>query len=143
MDFSDAFLQKVGGRGVMGIFGGLTGLLGLVWVAFCVGIAVGWAWKPRWVNLDASSESKAHDHNGNGTWSPSPLPLSPKKAFGSAPCLNSLNYPGFDQQPCGVAAAKHAGVEVSEDELLSSETKHVQPEAREEMWRAVTDIDER
>lgn len=41
MAFAEAFLEILG----------MIQLLGPVWVAFLLGIMVGWAWKPRWATL--------------------------------------------------------------------------------------------
>ncbi|KAJ7965250.1 StAR-related lipid transfer protein like [Quillaja saponaria] len=59
-----------------------------IWVAFLIGVIVGWAWNPKWVSLGREkltcSVSKSLD-----LWSPL-SDVSPLKRFSSAPCLNSL-----------------------------------------------------
>ncbi|CAM8971767.1 unnamed protein product [Rhodiola kirilowii] len=141
MDWNEAFLD---GHGVIRVFGDLMRLLAPVWLAFCIGMVVGWAWKPRWANMEKGSNSRTSCASPSSL---SPLPLSPKKAFGSAPCLYSLNYHGFEQKSYSFVAARDVGDKVEEDEPLSAtapETKDVkdmQSPQVTEMSSAVTDED--
>ncbi|KAK9291993.1 hypothetical protein L1049_019945 [Liquidambar formosana] len=89
--------------------------LGPIWIAFLVGVVLGWAWKPKWVNLGGGkleySESKTFDLSAPP--SPSPLISSLVKSFNLAPCLNSLK----EQPPsCRGAWVVDSGV----DKELSS-----------------------
>ncbi|XP_059667316.1 uncharacterized protein LOC132312812 isoform X2 [Cornus florida] len=56
-----------------------------VWIAFLVGVLVGWVWKPRWANS-----------RNNGKFdcsSPTSIISSPVKGFGSMQSLNSSKVP--------------------------------------------------
>ncbi|CAN8252809.1 unnamed protein product [Cochlearia groenlandica] len=84
----------------------LSIILGLImgWLAFVVGLLIGWAWRPRWVSssssssctnnnkakLQCSAPRKSFDLSLQSQ-SPSPRSVaSPLKGFGSAPCLKAL-----------------------------------------------------
>lgn len=66
--------------------------LGPVWIAFFIGVVVGWLWKPKWANL----ERRKLDFPVSKTLyspavpSPSQSISSPVKGFGLGSCLNSL-----------------------------------------------------
>ncbi|CAL1404403.1 unnamed protein product [Linum trigynum] len=71
----------------------------LMWVAFLVGVTIGWMWKPSWAPgltqqgslVSSSSSSSAHKLvDSSPPSSPSRCPDSPVKGFGSAPCLTSF-----------------------------------------------------
>ncbi|XP_007039199.2 PREDICTED: uncharacterized protein LOC18605857 [Theobroma cacao] len=66
--------------------------MGPLWIAFLVGIIVGWAWKPKWASQGTQKLSCAVSKSLELSLSPSPSksPMSPLKSIGSAPCLNSL-----------------------------------------------------
>ena len=64
-----------------------------VWIAFLVGVIVGWAWKPRWVT------TQGYNGKFNCLAVPSPLVAvisSPVKGLGSIQSLNSFG-------PCAMA----------------------------------------
>ncbi|XVF10177.1 hypothetical protein REPUB_Repub07fG0160200 [Reevesia pubescens] len=65
--------------------------LGSFWIAFLVGIIVGWAWKPKWASNGTKKLSCAVSKSLELSVpsSPSKSPVSPLKNFGSAPFLNS------------------------------------------------------
>lgn len=45
-------LQRILERPTMvGVYTGLMMFLAPIWIAFVLGVMVGWAWKPKWVNL--------------------------------------------------------------------------------------------
>ncbi|CAL1366523.1 unnamed protein product [Linum trigynum] len=85
----------------VGVFLGTSHFLGamvfliLIWVAFLVGVAIGWVWKPSWAPglsqlgslVSSSAAAAAHKLVDS---SPSRCPASPLKGFGSAPCLTSF-----------------------------------------------------
>lgn len=74
-------------------------IIGLItgWLAFVVGLLIGWTWKPRWVSSsDDRSKVKLRcsvprSFDMSLPSSPSPRSAtSPLKGFGSAPCLKAL-----------------------------------------------------
>ncbi|OMO95081.1 hypothetical protein CCACVL1_05582 [Corchorus capsularis] len=78
--------------------------MGLLWIAFLVGILVGWGWKPKWASRGTQKlscvVSKSLElslpptpSSSSSSSPPSTLPTSPLKGFGSAPCLKSLKKP--------------------------------------------------
>ncbi|KAK4749741.1 hypothetical protein SAY87_027190 [Trapa incisa] len=81
---------------------GLVSVLLPVWVAFIVGAAIGWLWRPK---LWAKKPGKVSCVLKNPASlilpsSPTPrTPTSPLKGFSSAPCLNSLDLLGPDSGP--------------------------------------------
>ncbi|KAJ0261679.1 Polyketide cyclase/dehydrase and lipid transport superfamily protein [Hirschfeldia incana] len=73
--------------------------LGLIagWLAFVVGLLIGWAWKPRWVSCPSEDEvnlqcsAPSSFELASQSSSPSPRSAtSPFKGFGSAPCFKAL-----------------------------------------------------
>ncbi|KAJ4866741.1 Polyketide cyclase/dehydrase and lipid transport superfamily protein [Raphanus sativus] len=77
----------------------VTIILGLIagWLAFVVGLLIGWAWKPRWVSSPSEDEVKSQCsaprsfESSSPSSSPSPRSAtSPLKGFGSAPCFKAL-----------------------------------------------------
>ncbi|MBA0744457.1 hypothetical protein Gogos_007077 [Gossypium gossypioides] len=63
------------------------------WIAFLVGILVGWAWKPKWAELLTQKLSSVVSKSLELSL-PSSSSMSPMfclKNFGSSSCLNSLN----------------------------------------------------
>lgn len=74
---------------ILGLFTG--------WLAFVVGLIIGWTWKPRWVSSSSSSNREAKLRcsapRSFDLSLPSPSSSSvssPLKGFGSAPCLKAL-----------------------------------------------------
>ncbi|XP_071929286.1 uncharacterized protein [Coffea arabica] len=51
MAVADAFLEILTRPTMGGMVVGVIMLLGPVWVAFLLGVMLGWAWKPRWASL--------------------------------------------------------------------------------------------
>lgn len=51
MALVEAFLEIFGRPTIWAMILGMIQLLGPVWIAFLVGVTVGWAWKPRWASL--------------------------------------------------------------------------------------------
>lgn len=73
-------------------------ILGLIagWLAFVVGLIIGWTWKPRWVSDSNNRQVKLKCSAPRSfdlslpSSSPSSSVTSPLKGFGSAPCLKAL-----------------------------------------------------
>ncbi|CAA0409710.1 unnamed protein product [Arabidopsis thaliana] len=73
-------------------------ILGLItgWLAFVIGLVIGWAWKPRWVSSSNNRQVKLQCSAPRSfdlslpSSSPSSVVTSPLKGFGSAPCLKAL-----------------------------------------------------
>ncbi|KAG2333102.1 hypothetical protein Bca52824_004282 [Brassica carinata] len=73
-------------------------ILGLIagWLAFVVGLLIGWAWKPRWVSSPSEDEVESQCSAPSSLESSSPSSPSPHsaasllKGFGSAPCFKAL-----------------------------------------------------
>ncbi|KAF8116854.1 hypothetical protein N665_0014s0115 [Sinapis alba] len=73
-------------------------ILGLIagWLAFVVGLLIGWAWKPRWVSSPSEDEVKLQCSAPSSfelslSSSPSPRSVaSPLKGFGSASCFKAF-----------------------------------------------------
>ncbi|KAJ9174346.1 hypothetical protein P3X46_017377 [Hevea brasiliensis] len=91
--------------------------LGLVWIAFLVGLVIGWAWKPKWVTVRGDKltfhVSKFLDLS---------LPSSPLKGFASASCSNSFMISSKKDEPCHVdnpADKKSTSLSISEYENCS------------------------
>lgn len=63
------------------------------WIAFLVGILVGWAWKPKWVELLTQKLSSIGSISLELSLpsSSSTSPMFYLKNFGSSSCLNSFN----------------------------------------------------
>ncbi|TKY74018.1 StAR-related lipid transfer protein 7 [Spatholobus suberectus] len=98
---------------------GLCTVIGMffspLWVAFFVGVIVGWLWKPKWARLGKEkltiSLAKCLDFaSPSSASSPSKSVVSPMKSCSSSPCLNSIKmYPpnpeslllkkGMDKKP--------------------------------------------
>lgn len=51
MEVADAFLEILRRPTIAGMIVGMVMLLGPVWIAFLLGIMIGWVWKPRWASL--------------------------------------------------------------------------------------------
>ncbi|KAL3524464.1 hypothetical protein ACH5RR_017298 [Cinchona calisaya] len=51
MEIGNAFLEILRRPTIGGMMIGMIMLLGPVWIAFLLGIIVGWAWKPRWASF--------------------------------------------------------------------------------------------
>lgn len=47
----EAFQRVLERPTMVGVCTGMVMLLGPIWIAFVVGVLVGWAWKPKWANL--------------------------------------------------------------------------------------------
>lgn len=74
-------------------------ILGLItgWLAFVVGLIIGWTWKPRWVSSSSDNRQVKLQCSAPRSFdlslpssSPSSVVTSPLKGFGSAPCLKAL-----------------------------------------------------
>ncbi|KAJ4875626.1 Polyketide cyclase/dehydrase and lipid transport superfamily protein [Raphanus sativus] len=73
-------------------------ILGIIagWLAFVVGLLIGWAWRPRWASCSDKERVKLQccaprSFDLSLPSSPSPRSAtSPLKGFGSAPCLKAL-----------------------------------------------------
>ncbi|EOA13354.1 hypothetical protein CARUB_v10026389mg [Capsella rubella] len=72
-------------------------ILGLItgWLAFVIGLIIGWVWKPRWVSSSGDREVKLRCSAPRSFDLSLPSPSSssvssPLKGFGSAPCLKAL-----------------------------------------------------
>lgn len=79
---------------ILGVCTGMAMFLGPIWLAFFVGIIVGWLWKPKWASLGkeklTNSLAKSLDFCSPSSSSPSKAVLSPMKGCSSSPCLNSI-----------------------------------------------------
>ncbi|GFP93700.1 star-related lipid transfer protein 7 mitochondrial [Phtheirospermum japonicum] len=51
MALVEAFMEILKSPSIWAMILGLIKFLGPVWIAFLVGVMVGWAWKPRWASL--------------------------------------------------------------------------------------------
>ncbi|KAK3042841.1 hypothetical protein RJ639_001114 [Escallonia herrerae] len=85
MAFVEAFLE-IFGRPTMGAIAlEMMIFLGPVWIAFFLGIMVGWAWKPRWASFGICK------FDGSAPSSPPALIPSPvKMGFGSTQSFDSI-----------------------------------------------------
>ncbi|KAJ7959428.1 StAR-related lipid transfer protein like [Quillaja saponaria] len=90
---------------LLGVFTGVIMFLGPIWIAFVIGVSVGWAWKPKWANL-GKDKLACSVSNSLDLWSLR-ADVSPLKGFGSAPCLNSLKF----QSPSCESWVMNNGVE--------------------------------
>lgn len=81
-----------------------------VWIAFLVGVVIGWAWKPKWASLGRIelSCSVLRPSDSSFPFLPSKSVMSPLKGFGSDPCLNSfkVQWPSFEFRNLDDAATK-------------------------------------
>lgn len=81
-----------------------------VWIAFLVGVVVGWAWKPKWTSLGRVELScpVLGQPDSSFPFLPSKSVMSPLKGFGSDPCLNpfKVQWPSFDFRRIDAAATK-------------------------------------
>ncbi|WZZ39268.1 hypothetical protein YC2023_035527 [Brassica napus] len=70
----------------------MTIILGLIlgWLAFVVGLLIGWAWKPRWVSSPSEEKVQSQCSAPRSFELSSPSSPSPLKGFGSAPCFKAL-----------------------------------------------------
>ncbi|KAK2995906.1 hypothetical protein RJ640_028314 [Escallonia rubra] len=85
MAFVEAFLEIFGRPTVGAIVLEMMIFLGPVWIAFFLGIMVGWAWKPRWASFDICK------FDGSAPSSPPALIPSPvKMGFGSTQNFDSI-----------------------------------------------------
>ncbi|KAF1865084.1 hypothetical protein Lal_00004458 [Lupinus albus] len=79
---------------ILGVFSGITMFLGHIWLAFFIGLIVGWLWKPKWACVGkeklTSSLAKSLDFCSPSSSSPSKSVFSPLKGYSSSPCLNSI-----------------------------------------------------
>ncbi|KAI3471263.1 hypothetical protein Pfo_027926 [Paulownia fortunei] len=83
MALVEAFLEILRRPTIWAMIIGMIQFLGPVWIAFFLGIMVGWAWKPRWASLgNCKFEFSAPS-------SPSALVPAPVKGFGSTQILDS------------------------------------------------------
>lgn len=92
MALVEAFLEILRRPTIWAIIIGMIQVLGPVWIAFILGIMVGWAWKPRWACLgNCKLEFSAPS-------SPSSSVPPPAKGFGSIqssdPCTVTTRRPG-------------------------------------------------
>ncbi|XAR52148.1 hypothetical protein NMG60_11020069 [Bertholletia excelsa] len=89
-----------------------------VWIAFFLGVVVGWAWKPRWGNLGCNEK-----FNCSTISSPSSSVVSPVKAFGSSQNFNSfaVRTPSFGSCVMeDVADKEQVSVPITRDSNCSS-----------------------
>ncbi|KAL2249107.1 uncharacterized protein LOC105166783 [Sesamum indicum] len=83
MALVEAFLEILKRPTIWGMIIGMIQFLGPVWIAFLVGIMVGWVWKPRWASLgNCKFEFSAPS-------SPAAVIPSPVQGFGSTQSLDS------------------------------------------------------
>ncbi|KAL0340926.1 UNVERIFIED_CONTAM: hypothetical protein Sradi_4609400 [Sesamum radiatum] len=83
MALVEAFLEILKRPTIWAMIIGMIQFLGPIWVAFLVGIMVGWVWKPRWASLgNCKFEFSAPS-------SPAALAPSPVQGFGSTQSLDS------------------------------------------------------
>ncbi|CAF2121707.1 unnamed protein product [Brassica rapa subsp. narinosa] len=70
----------------------MTIILGLIlgWLAFVVGLLIGWAWRPRWVSSPSEEKVQSQCSAPRSFELSSPSSPSPLKGFGSAPCFKTL-----------------------------------------------------
>ncbi|XP_022738015.1 uncharacterized protein LOC111290801 isoform X1 [Durio zibethinus] len=99
--------------------------LGPLWIAFFVGIILGWAWKPKWASQGTPKLSCALSKSLELSLpsSPSKSPISPLKSFGSAPCLSSLKMQSQTSESWVIndgAHRKQPSVSLSEYDNCSS-----------------------
>ncbi|KAG6746565.1 hypothetical protein POTOM_048917 [Populus tomentosa] len=77
---------------ILGVFTEIMGLLGPLWVAFLIGLMLGWSWKPKWVTRESDKltccVSKILDSSLPS--SPCRSLMSPLKTFGSFSRWNSF-----------------------------------------------------
>ncbi|KAL0382484.1 UNVERIFIED_CONTAM: hypothetical protein Scaly_0535700 [Sesamum calycinum] len=83
MALVEAFLEILKRPTIWAMIIGMIQFLGPIWIAFLVGIMVGWVWKPRWASLgNCKFEFSAPS-------SPAALAPSPVQGFGSTQSLDS------------------------------------------------------
>jgi len=77
---------------MLGVCTEMVGLLGPLWVAFLIGLVLGWSWKPKWVTRESDKltccVSKILDSSLPS--SPCRSLMSPLKTFGSFSQWNSF-----------------------------------------------------
>ncbi|KAF8008361.1 hypothetical protein BT93_K2130 [Corymbia citriodora subsp. variegata] len=80
-----------------------------VWIAFLLGVLVGWVWKPKWASLGRVelSCSVLGQSDSSFPFLPPKSVMSPLKGFGSDPCLTSfkVQWPSFNFRNLDAAAA--------------------------------------
>ncbi|CAA3009981.1 stAR-related lipid transfer 7, mitochondrial-like isoform X1 [Olea europaea subsp. europaea] len=84
MTLVEAFLDIFERPTLGAIIIGMTQFLGPVWIAFFLGIMVGWVWKPGWANLGK------HKFDFSAPSSLSSLITSPVQGLGSTQILDTL-----------------------------------------------------
>lgn len=83
MALVEAFLEILKRPTIWAMIVGMIQFLGPVWIAFLLGIMVGWVWKPRWASLgNCKFEFSVPS-------SPSALVPASVKGFGSTQNLDS------------------------------------------------------
>lgn len=92
MSFARTFYELLENSTVVGMFTEIFMFPGPIWLAFFIGIVVGWAWKPRWASFGgekiACSLVKSLDICIPS--SPSKAVMSSLKSYASSPCLQAL-----------------------------------------------------
>lgn len=88
----EAFQRVLERPTMVGVCTEMVMLLGPIWIAFVVGVLVGWAWKPKWANLG---------ENNNLDWFSSTSSKSLEKKLSllsSSPAEKgpSISLSGFD-----------------------------------------------
>lgn len=116
-----------------------------LWVAFFVGVVVGWLWKPEWARLGkrklTTSLAKSLDFaSPSSASSPSKSIASPMKACSSSPCLNSIKMqtPNLESLALKKGVDKKASSSSSPVKFASSVSS---PKSSEETSDAVTMAD--
>ncbi|CAI9772038.1 unnamed protein product [Fraxinus pennsylvanica] len=84
MTLVEAFLEILERPTMGAMIIGMIQILGPVWIAFLLGIMVGWAWKPGWASLGKRK------FGFSAPSSPFALIPSPDQGFGSTQILDSL-----------------------------------------------------
>ncbi|KAE9604065.1 putative START-like domain-containing protein [Lupinus albus] len=86
MAFPSPLLVMLENPTVFGVFSGMVLFLGPIWLAFFIGLSVGWLWKPKWASMGkeklTSSLAKSFDFCSPYSFSPSNVD---KKASSSSP----------------------------------------------------------
>ncbi|CAJ1974478.1 unnamed protein product [Sphenostylis stenocarpa] len=132
MPLPQSFHDMLGNPATLGLCTVVGMFLSPLWIAFFVGVIVGWLWKPKWARLGkeklTTSLAKSLDFaSPSSASSPSKSVASPMKTCSSSPCLNSIKM----QRPNPESLTLKKGM----DKRISSVSS---PETVEETSDAVT-----
>ncbi|KAL2339547.1 hypothetical protein Fmac_007487 [Flemingia macrophylla] len=138
MALSQSFYDMLENPAILGLCTAIGMYFSPLWVAFFVGVIVGWLWKPKWASLGkeklTTSLAKSLDFaSPSSASSPS---KSPMKSCSSSPCLKffQMQPPNLESLAFKKGADKKASSSSSPDKFASSVSS---PKSSEETSDAV------